>query len=64
MIIIPIVPPEVEASYTKIIDSILAVSDLNTISEKRIRKGLEAAIQDDLSSQKVGFCLPLLRSEY
>lgn len=49
-----IVPPEVEANYTKIIDSILAASDLNTISEKRIRKGLEAAVQDDLTHQKVG----------
>lgn len=47
------VPPEVEASYTTIIDSILAASDLNTISEKRIRKGLEAAVKDDLTPQKV-----------
>ncbi|KAI9785231.1 MAG: hypothetical protein M1816_000479 [Peltula sp. TS41687] len=45
-------PPEVEANYTKIIDSILSVSDLNTISEKRIRKGLETVVQDDLTPQK------------
>ena len=48
-----LVPSEVEASYTAIIDSILATSDLNTVSEKRIRKGLEAAVQDDLTPQKV-----------
>ena len=49
----PIVSPEREASYVSIIDCILATSDLNTISEKRIRKGLEAAVNDDLTNQKV-----------
>ncbi|KAI4121380.1 MAG: hypothetical protein LQ338_006393 [Usnochroma carphineum] len=43
---------EVEAKYTKIIDVILASSDLNTISEKRIRKGLQQAVNDDLTPQK------------
>ncbi|KAI9827899.1 MAG: hypothetical protein M1826_006205 [Phylliscum demangeonii] len=46
------VAPEKEASYITIIDSILATSDLNTVSEKRIRKELEAAVQDDLTTQK------------
>ncbi len=47
------VPPEVEASYSAIIDSILAASDLNTISAKRIRKGLQAAVDYDITPQKV-----------
>ena len=47
------VPPEVEASFITIIDSILAASDLNTISEKRIRKGLQAAVEYDITPQKV-----------
>ncbi|MCJ1262032.1 hypothetical protein MMC22_001901 [Lobaria immixta] len=45
-------PPEVEANFITIIDSILAASDLNTISEKRIRKGLQAAVQYDITPQK------------
>ncbi|KAJ5820435.1 hypothetical protein N7474_006026 [Penicillium riverlandense] len=40
------------ARYTEIIDSILAKSDLNTISEKRIRKGLQDVIGYDLTPQK------------
>jgi upstream activation factor subunit UAF30 len=40
--------------YTEIIDTILAESDLNTISEKRIRKGLQEAVGYDLTLQKVG----------
>ena len=48
-----VVSPEREASYVSIIDCILATSDLNTISEKRIRKGLEVAVNDDLTDQKV-----------
>lgn len=39
--------------FTPIIDSILAKSDLNTISEKRIRKGLQEEIGYDLTPQKV-----------
>ncbi|KAL8693532.1 MAG: hypothetical protein Q9218_001657 [Villophora microphyllina] len=46
------VSPEVEASYVKIIDTILASSDLNTISEKRIRKGLQQAVDYDITPQK------------
>lgn len=48
----PLVPPEVEASFITIIDSILAASDLDTISEKRIRKGLQASVQYDITPQK------------
>ncbi|EEH43212.2 uncharacterized protein PADG_08032 [Paracoccidioides brasiliensis Pb18] len=46
------VPHDVQASYIKIIDSILASSDLNTISEKRIRKGLQDAVNYDITPQK------------
>lgn len=48
----PLVPAEVEASFITIIDSILAASDLDTISEKRIRKGLQASVQYDITPQK------------
>ncbi|KAL9048012.1 MAG: hypothetical protein Q9206_006304 [Seirophora lacunosa] len=43
---------EAEAKYVKIIDAILASSDLNTISEKRIRKGLQQAVNYDITPQK------------
>lgn len=46
------VPPEQEASYSAIIDEILASSDLNTISAKRIRKGLQEKVSYDISHQK------------
>ncbi|KAJ4311843.1 hypothetical protein N0V94_007749 [Neodidymelliopsis sp. IMI 364377] len=45
-------PTEVEASYSVIIDEILRASDLNTISAKRIRKGLQERIGHDTTSQK------------
>ncbi|KAL1614014.1 hypothetical protein SLS54_010084 [Diplodia seriata] len=45
-------PPEVEASYTVIIDDILAHSDLNTVSAKRIRKGLQARVDHDITPEK------------
>ncbi|KAB8076925.1 SWIB/MDM2 domain-containing protein [Aspergillus leporis] len=44
--------PEVRDQYVPIIDSILAKSDLNTISEKRIRKGLQEEVGYDLTPQK------------
>ncbi|PYH49920.1 SWIB/MDM2 domain protein [Aspergillus saccharolyticus JOP 1030-1] len=44
--------PEDRLRFTPIIDSILARSDLNTISEKRIRKGLQEEIGYDLTPQK------------
>ncbi|EOD47566.1 F-box protein pof6 [Neofusicoccum parvum] len=45
-------PPEVEASYTVIIDDILAHSDLNTVSAKRIRKGLQVRVDHDIAPEK------------
>ncbi|ORY00003.1 hypothetical protein BCR34DRAFT_116988 [Clohesyomyces aquaticus] len=48
----PSLPAEVAASYSAIIDEILAASDLNTISAKRIRKGLQEKVDYDISHQK------------
>lgn len=45
-------PPEQHASYSAIIDDILASSDLNTISAKRIRKGLQEQVDYDITPQK------------
>ncbi|KAL6716180.1 hypothetical protein ACLMJK_005746 [Lecanora helva] len=45
-------PPEVRASFITIIDSILAASDLDLISEKRIRKGIQASVEYDITPQK------------
>lgn len=42
------------ASFTKIIDSVLAVSDLQTISAKKIRKAIQATTDLDVASHKVG----------
>lgn len=56
MSMVYLVPSEVETSFVTIIDSILAASDLNTISEKRIRKGLQAAVEYDITPQKVLSC--------
>ncbi|KAF2109047.1 hypothetical protein BDV96DRAFT_248995 [Lophiotrema nucula] len=47
-----VLPPEQEAAYSAIIDDILAASDLNTISAKRIRKGLQEQVDYDTSHQK------------
>lgn len=44
---------EEEQKYTDIIDGILATGDLETISRKKIRQGLEAAVGKDLDEQKV-----------
>ncbi|KAK1753360.1 upstream activation factor subunit spp27 [Echria macrotheca] len=41
-----------EARYTEIIDGILAAADLQTVTRKRIRQGLETAVGKDLSDQK------------
>ncbi|KAL7628488.1 hypothetical protein AAE478_000003 [Parahypoxylon ruwenzoriense] len=44
---------EEEARYTKVIDGILATADLLTVTRKKIRMGLEAALGGkDLSDQK------------
>jgi hypothetical protein len=49
----PLTPEELER-YTAIIDDILETSDLETISRKTIRKGLENALGgQDLSENKV-----------
>jgi len=40
------------ATYTRIIDGILASADLETVTRKKIRQGLEEAIDRDLSDQK------------
>ncbi len=46
-------PTEVRAKYTTIIDGILASSDLNLISEKKIRKGIQQHVEYDITPQKV-----------
>ena len=50
----PSVPAEQRASYAAIIDEILANADLETISAKRIRNGLQERVDYDLTPQKVG----------
>jgi upstream activation factor subunit UAF30 len=58
-------PAEVAATYTVIIDEILRTSDLNTISAKRIRKGLQERIGQDIAPQKVRLtCTAQQASEY
>lgn len=47
-----LVSPDVREAYIKIIDDILAASDLNTISEKRIRKGLEKDVHCQFTQQQ------------
>lgn len=48
------VTPEEENQYTKIIDGILKTVDLETVTRKKIRMGLESALGGkDLSDQKV-----------
>jgi upstream activation factor subunit UAF30 len=47
------VTDEETRTYTRIIDGILATVDLQTVTRKKIRQGLEAAIDKDLSDQKV-----------
>lgn len=55
-----IVSEETRERYTRVIDSILARSDLATISEKRIRKGLQDAVGYDLTPEKVCGCRAML----
>ena len=47
------VPREIRANYIRIIDSILAESDLSRISEKKIRQGIQAKVEYDITPQKV-----------
>lgn len=51
------VPPEVRANYIGIIDSILAESDLSRISEKKVRQGIQAKVEYDITPQKVSLKL-------
>lgn len=44
---------EEKAKYTRAIDGILRESDLETVSRKAIMRGLEEAVEKDLSDQKV-----------
>ncbi|KAG7283983.1 hypothetical protein NEMBOFW57_010341 [Staphylotrichum longicolle] len=44
---------EERGTYTRIIDGILAAADLETVTRKKIRQGLEEAIDKDLSDQKI-----------
>lgn len=48
------VTPEEARQYTAIVDDILAQSDLNTISAKAIRKGIQQKVEHDISAKKVG----------
>ena len=51
-----LVTTEEKLQYTAIIDAILATADLETISRKKIRQGLETSLGGkDLSEQKVVF---------
>lgn len=48
-----IVTSEEARRYTAIIDEILGSSDLNLISAKAIRKGLQEKVEDDINAKKV-----------
>lgn len=48
------VPREVRANYIAIIDAILAASNIEEVSEKRIRRGIQDSVQYDITPQKVG----------
>jgi hypothetical protein len=53
------VTAEEEARYTEIIDGILATADLETVTRKKIRLGLQSALGGrDLNEQKVLDPLP------
>ncbi|KAK4553030.1 hypothetical protein LTR86_009954 [Recurvomyces mirabilis] len=50
-------PTEQMASYSAIIDDILAFADLDVISAKALRKGLQAKVDFDLSEQKAALIM-------
>ncbi|KAH9860531.1 hypothetical protein J1614_011862 [Plenodomus biglobosus] len=54
-------PSDVEAKYSTIIDDILRISDINTISAKRIRKALQERVNCDLTEQKEQITALILR---
>lgn len=45
-------PPEVRANYIATIDSILAASNIEEVSEKKIRRGIQESVQYDITPQK------------
>jgi upstream activation factor subunit UAF30 len=47
------VTSEEERQFTVIIDEILSSADLNTISAKTIRKGIQAKVDYDINEKKV-----------
>ena len=49
------VAPAVRDNYITIIDAILSNSDLNKISEKKIRAGIQEKVEYDITPQKVRF---------
>lgn len=53
-----IVSSEQISKYTTTIDRIIANGDLETISTKQIRNGLQMAVDEDLSEYKVHSILP------
>ncbi|KAH6623732.1 hypothetical protein F5144DRAFT_370486 [Chaetomium tenue] len=48
----PAVTDEERATYTRVIDGVLALVDLETVTRKKIRQRLEEAVDKDLSSKK------------
>jgi upstream activation factor subunit UAF30 len=48
-----IVTADEEHEYAGIIDDILTHSDLNTVSAKAIRKGIQKQVDHDISAKKV-----------
>jgi hypothetical protein len=51
--ILATVTAEEEREYAVIIDDILSQSDLNTVSAKAIRKGIQQRVDHDISAKKV-----------
>lgn len=46
-------PAEIQAKYTSVIDGILAISDLEQITAKTIRAGIQGAVDHDVTPYKV-----------
>lgn len=54
------VPSEVRAKYIEIIDDILSKANLDEVTEKRIRNGIQERVEYDITPQKVrmrGLCM-------
>jgi len=56
--------PSERAQFSAIIDTILANSDLSTITAKQIRKQLQSKVIGDISEKKVGSLQASLRHKY